>query len=95
MIQIMTWLQEWTLQSKDGQPVTLTFHSFDVGTILPAPSTGTNYIWSPNYPNYYDDDYQQVKSLPSTMNIEDDILGMENTVNNRRTCHTDIRSIPY
>ena len=46
-------LQEWTLQSTDGQPVTLTFNSFDVGTLLPAPSTGTSYVWSPNYPNDY------------------------------------------
>ena len=60
-------LQEWTLQSTDGQPVTLTFNSFDVGTMLPAPSTGTSYIWSPNYPNNYDDNYQQVKLLLSTM----------------------------
>ena len=53
-------LQEWTLQSTDGQPVTLTFNSFDVGTLLPAPSTGTSYIWTPNYPNYYESNYQQV-----------------------------------
>ena len=62
-------LQEWTLRSTDGQPVTLTFNSFDVGTLLPAPSTGTSYIWSPNYPNNYDDNYQQVKSLLSTISI--------------------------
>ena len=55
-------LQEWTLQSTDGQPVTLTFNSFDVGTPLPAPSTGTSYIWTPNYPNDYPDNYQQVMS---------------------------------
>ena len=64
-------LQEWTLQSTDGQPVTLTFNGFDVGTPLPALSTGTSYIWSPNYPNnydiLYDENYQQVKSLLSTM----------------------------
>ena len=60
-------LQEWTLQSTDGQPVTLTFNSFDVGTLLPAPSTGTSYIWTPNYPNNYDTNYQQVKSLLSTI----------------------------
>ena len=54
-------LQEWTLQSTDGQPVTLTFNSFHVGTMLPAPSTGTSYIWTPNYPNDYDSNYQQVK----------------------------------
>ena len=59
-------LQEWTLQSTDGQPVTLTFNSFDVGMMLPTPSTGTttgtSYIWSPNYPNnYYDYNYQQVR----------------------------------
>ena len=54
-------LQEWTLQSTDGQPVTLTFNSFDVGTIpQPAPSIGTSYIWTPNYPNNYDTNYQQV-----------------------------------
>ena len=62
-------LQEWTLQSTDGQPVTLTFNSFDVGTLLPAPSTGTSYIWTPNYPNDYDNNYQQVMSLLSTMKI--------------------------
>ena len=53
-------LQEWTLQSTDGQPVTLTFNSFDVGTLLPAPSTGTSYIWTPNYPNSYTFEYLQV-----------------------------------
>ena len=62
-------LQEWTLQSTDGQPVTLTFNSFDVGTLLPASSNLSSYIWSPNYPNDYDTDYQQVKSLLSTMKI--------------------------
>ena len=56
-------LQEWTLQPTDGQPVTLTFNSFDVGKELPAPSTGTSYIWTPNYPNNYPNNYQQVKLL--------------------------------
>ena len=61
-------LQEWTLQPTDGQPVTLTFNSFDVGAMpRPAPSTGTSYIWTPNYPNNYDTNYQQVKSLLSTI----------------------------
>ena len=55
-------LQEWTLQSTDGQPVTLTFKSFYVGTLLPAPSTGTSYIWTPNYPNDYPNSYEQVIS---------------------------------
>ena len=86
-------LQEWTLQSTDGQPVTLTFNSFDVGTMLPAPSTGTSYIWSPNYPNNYDENYQQVKSLFYTLNTEDNILGVETGINKRGTYHTDIRSI--
>ena len=88
-------LQEWTLQSTDGQPVTLTFNSFDVGTPLAAPATGTSYIWSPNYPNDYDNNYQQVKSFLKMMSIEDNILGMDNRVNNRGTCHTHIRSIQY
>ena len=60
-------LQEWTLQTTKGQPVTLTFNRFDVGTMLPALSTGTSYIWTPNYPNNYDNSYQQVKLLLSTM----------------------------
>ena len=88
-------LQEWTLQSTDGQPVTLTFNSFDVGTLLPAPSTGTSYIWSPNYPNNYDINYHQVKSLLSTMNIENNIPGVETGNNKWGTCHTHIRSIRY
>ena len=82
-------LQEWTLQSTDGQPVTLTINSFDVGTLLPAPSTGTSYIWSPNYPNNYDVNYQQVKSHLSTIKKKLKlILGMETGINNRGTCHT-------
>ena len=60
-------LQEWTLQSTNGQPVTLTFNSFDVGKLLPAPTTETSYIWSPNYPNDYDTNYLHVKSLLSAM----------------------------
>ena len=35
--------------------------------MLPAPSNGTSYIWSPNYPNNYDVNYQQVKSHLSTI----------------------------
>ena len=55
-------LQEWTLQSTDGQPVTLTFNSFDVEAMpLPVTSPLTSYIWSPNYPNAYDSNYQQVR----------------------------------
>ena len=56
-------LQEWTLQSTDGQPVTLTFNSFDVGTMLPTASIGASYIWSPNYPAAYDGIYDQVRDI--------------------------------
>ena len=63
-------LQEWTLQSTDGQPVTLTFSSFDVGTLLPAPTNLTSFIWTPNYPNDYPNRYQQVKSPLSLLTMK-------------------------
>ena len=88
-------LQEWTMQSTDGQPVTLTFNSFDVGTPLPAPSTETSYIWTPNYPNDYPKDYQQVK-LSTSFNCEHFkmiYLGMETRVNDWGTYHTHFHSI--
>ena len=62
-------LQEWTLQPTDGQPVTLTFNSFDVGAMLPAPSNGSSYIWSPNYPNSYDENYAQVKQIITSTTV--------------------------
>ena len=53
--------QEWTLHPTDAVSVTLTFSSFDVGRMpLPAQTTGTSYIWTPNYPYDYPDNYQQV-----------------------------------
>ena len=73
-------LQEWTLQSTDGQPVTLTFNSFDVGTMLSAPTTETSYIWTPNYPNYYPINYEQVKSFIQTKKISKILLFQEWTL---------------
>ena len=63
-------LQEWTLQSTDRQPVTLTFNSFDVGAMpLSNTSSLTSYIWSPNYPNSYDGNYAQVKQNITSFNV--------------------------
>ena len=71
-------LQEWTLQSTDGQPVTLTFNSFDVEAMpLPVTSPLTSYIWSPNYPNDYDSNYQQVREALKYFSLHQQRLQME------------------
>ena len=89
-------LMIWTIQSTTDEPVSLTILTFDVGTMLPTPTNiSANMIWSPNYPNNYDNNYQQV-STDTSINyeiIEVDILGVETGINNRKTCHTHIRSI--
>ena len=52
------------------------------------------YIMTPNYPDHYPIDYEEViLKFPCFPHEAPQYLGMDNRVNNRGTCHTHIYSI--